>query len=118
MIYYYNSKERGASFALGRTLKTLIETHPKATAPMVLLCIGTDRSTGDSLGPLIGYKLSRRKSNFVTIYGTLDNPVHAVNLNDTISLIQKNIQTLLLSLWMLLLALILILVMSQSALEV
>lgn len=89
MIYYYNAKERGAGFSLGRTLKTLIETHPKASAPIVLLCIGTDRSTGDSLGPLIGYKLSKRKSNFVTIYGTLENPVHAVNLEDTISFIQK-----------------------------
>ena len=25
--------------------------------PIIFVCIGTDRSTGDSLGPLIGYKL-------------------------------------------------------------
>ena len=29
----------------------------KDKRPIIFLCIGTDRSTGDSLGPLIGYKL-------------------------------------------------------------
>ncbi len=29
----------------------------KDNRDIVILCIGTDRSTGDSLGPLVGYKL-------------------------------------------------------------
>ena len=29
----------------------------KQKAGVIFLCIGTDRSTGDSLGPLIGHKL-------------------------------------------------------------
>jgi len=59
---------------------------------LIILCIGTDRSTGDSLGPLIGYKLCnvlKRYSN-VHVLGTLDEPVHAKNLDEKISLI-KNI---------------------------
>lgn len=48
-----------------------------------MLCIGTDRVTGDSLGPLVGYKLSQSRLNSVKIYGTLENPVHALNLADT-----------------------------------
>ncbi|MRX73395.1 spore protease YyaC [Bacillus lacus] len=56
--------------------------------PIVILCIGTDRSTGDSLGPLVGAKLNRQLSQF-PVYGTLKDPVHAVNLEDTIEYINK-----------------------------
>lgn len=84
MIYYYNSNDCLCSYAIGKKLEALIQSHPKASRPIVLLCIGTDRSTGDSLGPLIGYKLSRRKLHGTTVYGTLDHPVHAVNLEETL----------------------------------
>lgn len=89
MIYYYDSNDHGCGFAVGRTLRNLIIDHPKSGCPVVLLCIGTDRSTGDSLGPLIGYKLSRRKPRNLTIYGTLEDPVHAVNLEETLHTIKK-----------------------------
>ena len=58
--------------------------------PLIILCIGTDRSTGDSLGPLIGSKLDNAKLNDFKVYGTLDEPVHAVNLQDTIDRIQSS----------------------------
>jgi putative sporulation protein YyaC len=51
---------------------------------IILLCIGTDRSTGDCLGPLVGYKLKALNTNDVFIYGTLQNPVHAKNLKDVL----------------------------------
>ncbi|KAB3531883.1 spore protease YyaC [Alkaliphilus pronyensis] len=59
---------------------------------IVILCIGTDRSTGDSLGPLIGYKLSSQINRYSNtfVYGTLDDPVHAKNLNSKISNIYLN----------------------------
>jgi len=47
---------------------------------IVVLCIGTDRSTGDCLGPLVGYKLKDLKLKNVHIIGSLDEPVHAKNL--------------------------------------
>lgn len=57
-----------------------LEPILKLNRPIVFFCIGTDRSTGDSLGPLIGYKLKHfSKSNFY-IYGTLENPIHAKNI--------------------------------------
>lgn len=55
---------------------------------LVILCIGTDRATGDSLGPLIGYKLKETVYKNVSLYGHLDEPVHAKNLQDTIIKIQ------------------------------
>lgn len=59
---------------------------------LVFLCIGTDRSTGDALGPIIGHKLSDSLSryNYIHLYGTLDDPVHAKNLPEKLDLIHKS----------------------------
>jgi len=56
---------------------------------IVFVCIGTDRSTGDSLGPLTGYKISNIKHKNVFIHGTLDNPVHAKNLDEVMKNVTK-----------------------------
>lgn len=56
---------------------------------LVVFCIGTDRSTGDALGPIVGSQLERMYVNNVTIYGTLESPVHAVNLQETIEHVQR-----------------------------
>lgn len=55
--------------------------------PLVVLCIGSDRYTGDALGPLIGSHLMEHTDCIV--YGHLDQPVHAGNLVDTINLINR-----------------------------
>lgn len=55
------------------------------TRPIIILCIGTDRSTGDSLGPLVGYKLKHLSTSSIYVYGTLENPVHAKNLPDILN---------------------------------
>lgn len=47
---------------------------------IVFICIGTDRSTGDSLGPLVGYKLKFLSRNNIHVYGCLESPVHSKNL--------------------------------------
>lgn len=59
---------------------------------LLIVCIGTDRSTGDCLGPLIGHKLCNiiKKYSNVHIYGTLDQPVHAKNLSETIDEINSS----------------------------
>lgn len=57
---------------------------------IVLLCIGTDRSTGDSLGPLTGTKLTEKSIPGLTVIGTLEQPVHAENLQSTLDLIHKD----------------------------
>lgn len=58
---------------------------------IIILCIGTDRSTGDSLGPLVGYRLSRYHTLNSTVVGTLDQPVHAANLCETLERIHTEI---------------------------
>lgn len=57
--------------------------------PRVLVCIGTDRSTGDSLGPLVGSRLQEVQHTFFKIVGTLDDPVHASNLTTYIDILDR-----------------------------
>ncbi|TMV50722.1 spore protease YyaC [Paenibacillus mesophilus] len=45
---------------------------------IVFVCIGTDRSTGDALGPLVGTLL--REAGYGQVIGTLDTPCDASNL--------------------------------------
>lgn len=57
---------------------------------IIFVCIGSDRSTGDSLGPLVGYKLKSLSKNNIYIYGTLENPIHAKNIVSTLDEIKSN----------------------------
>jgi putative sporulation protein YyaC len=57
---------------------------------VVFVCIGTDRSTGDSLGPLVGYKISNIKYRNVYVHGCLENPVHAKNIENIIKHINSS----------------------------
>ncbi|MCC3359355.1 spore protease YyaC [Bacillus sp. REN16] len=59
------------------------------TQPIVIFCIGTDRSTGDCLGPLIGTKIAEKGLSHFHVYGTLDEPIHAVNLQEKIEEINQ-----------------------------
>ncbi|MDR3597147.1 spore protease YyaC [Clostridium sp.] len=58
--------------------------------PIVFVCIGSDRSTGDSLGPLVGHKLQYFSRSNIHVYGTLKNPIHAKNIVDTLNGINSN----------------------------
>jgi putative sporulation protein YyaC len=53
---------------------------------IAVVCVGTDRSTGDAFGPIIGSKLQGVSG--INVYGTLDEPVHAINLTATLETIQ------------------------------
>lgn len=91
-VSYFNSAEKYTALELGRALSMLIKEHAYENQTIVFLCIGTDRATGDSLGPLIGYKLSKQNNADYVVYGTLETPVHAKNLHDTISEIKNTYQ--------------------------
>ena len=56
---------------------------------LIVLCIGTDRCTGDALGPLIGSRLLEDGLPHVHIYGTLEHPVHATNLEETLAKLKE-----------------------------
>lgn len=84
-IYYFDSGEQeDTALCAGMLRQMIAEIMRRENRKGVLLfCIGTDRSTGDSLGPLIGHKLKRAglKDRRITVVGTLDSPVHAMIWN-------------------------------------
>lgn len=83
---YYHSCGTGFSPSLfSGQLSRLYRDHPNKNGhlPIRFLCIGSDRVTGDSLGPLIGYKLKKYLPGNVII-GSLEQPVHALNLAETL----------------------------------
>lgn len=84
MLFYYNAALTETPHQMSSQLSKLIAPEVTMDRPIIILCIGSDRSTGDSLGPLIGYKLIKYDIPNVIIYGTLENPVHATNLNATL----------------------------------
>lgn len=92
----YSSKEVRVLFS-DQEAKTRISTHfnmllhkyyPRRQ--IALVGIGTDRATGDSLGPLVGTRIEQLAPSLFPVYGTLDNPVHALNLQEKIREIHKN----------------------------
>ena len=89
-IIYFNSNEQSSAYEMGLALSVLIKKQVLYDKNIVFLCIGSDRATGDCLGPIIGYKLSKyiNQPNFY-IYGTLEQPVHAKNLKDTVTMINQ-----------------------------
>ena len=61
-----------------------IKTH----IPIILVCIGTDRSR-NALGPLVGTKLEQVEITNFQVFGTLDDPVHALNLEEKFRIYRK-----------------------------
>ncbi len=110
-IMYYRADEAFSPEAFGGQLARLVSEirEEKRKKRVLYLCIGSDRSTGDSLGPLIGHMLTCREGSCLPgrykgpggsdrqraacgcpdVLGTLRQPVHAVNLEEIIELIEQ-----------------------------
>lgn len=80
MTFYIDANKTGAAREISSLLKNCILHHRKSWKELVFLCIGTDRLTGDCLGPYVGQQLLCNASEKVHVYGTLSHPVHALNL--------------------------------------
>lgn len=85
--HYYPTGITESCIPFTNQLNHLLVQNHYEQREVIFLCIGSDRATGDSLGPLLGYKLSLYHLKNVSIYGTLDSPVHAQNIKETLELI-------------------------------
>ena len=84
-INYYQPDDPCALARFQNDLLAHLQKKCKKNQPLVLICIGSDRATGDCLGPLVGQSLI--DSPVYSVYGSLQSPVHAKNLDHTIELI-------------------------------
>lgn len=71
---------------LAESLKTCLSGFSE---PPVILCIGSDRVTGDCLGPITGHFLKHEFSLPAFVYGSLSDPVTALNLKDVVEFISE-----------------------------
>jgi putative sporulation protein YyaC len=55
----------------------------------IIICIGTNKISGDDLAPRIGTLLSNLNTFNVPIYGTLESPIHAKNIKNKIEEIKS-----------------------------
>lgn len=55
---------------------------------MVILCIGSSKVIGDSIGPRVGSALLHNENFSKPVYGTTQNPVHSFNLKSTVDFIK------------------------------
>jgi putative sporulation protein YyaC len=87
---YIDIYRNGAVWDLSQAaLKYLNNISVKSS--IIILCIGTDRSTGDSLGPLVGYRLGRYHTLGARVVGNLEQPIHAGNLQETLTRLNNEI---------------------------
>ncbi len=81
--YYFNAFDEEATTKLSNQINDTLKAQRLSKREIVILCIGTDRATGDCLGPLVGEHLKERRPT-LSVYGTLKAPIHALNLEETI----------------------------------
>ncbi|MCH5268149.1 MAG: spore protease YyaC [Lachnospiraceae bacterium] len=119
-INYYHPKNQESLSLFADRLSHYLTEAITMRRPVVFLCIGSDRATGDALGPFIGQQLLEgdrqdikkeepvRSSHSLfhafwmpwktppkgdsLVFGTLHRPVHAVNLAQTISHIYSQLK--------------------------
>lgn len=81
--YSIESSKPGATYKLSKELEALLLETTYPINDIIVFCIGTDRSTGDCLGPLVGDKLSKiHILQNINVFGTLNEPVHAKNIGE------------------------------------
>ena len=81
-------KCNATQFSVSETAFDLHSVLGSLRRPPVLLCIGSDRVTGDCIGPLVGHMLTLRNAA-CEVVGTLESPVTALNLPDTVATLKR-----------------------------
>lgn len=72
------------TLAPGGEVLALKKILPEINAAPVIVCIGSDLSVGDSLGPVTGTKLREKLKGYnVYVYGTLSKPITAHEIKYT-----------------------------------
>ncbi len=66
------------TYAMTESLRKHLTAPMNTGRDIIVVCIGTDRSTGDSFGPFTG-SLLESSTHYPYIYGTLLHPIHRQN---------------------------------------
>lgn len=90
MMHHIHYLDKSAVAYLGEKITQHYNEQP-ACDEIVVVGVGTNRTPGDALGPTIGSLLAKRYADNrqIRVYGTLEKPVHALNLKKTAAYIAK-----------------------------
>ena len=58
-VYYYQSRKRQEIWSFSQMLERFVKTQWRYGDSIQIICIGTDKVSGDSLGPFVGYQLEK-----------------------------------------------------------
>lgn len=83
------TQETSEEEEIAKMAKKLSEILTNTSKQILFLCIGSDRSTGDSLGPMVGTILKDKNIPF-PVFGTLQAPVHALNIKKVLKEIHNS----------------------------
>lgn len=86
--YVFNSASRKNFLEMAKALKTICNNEKP-----IVVCVGSDLTVGDSLGPFVGTTLIKDNELDFFVYGTLENPITAKEvetINKKIKLIHPN----------------------------
>lgn len=83
--YFYEKED--AIKKLTKDIMNIVQDNKNKE--IVIVNIGTDRHIGDSIAPMVGTILTENNVN-VQVYGTLENPIHALNLVKNLEDIKHN----------------------------
>ena len=87
--FLFDTNEKRNMYKFIDKLYDLVDNIDKKYERIAFICIGSDRCTGDCFGPLVGYNLSKCTLYDFDVYGTINTPVHAKNLVETINKIDS-----------------------------
>ncbi|MDQ2086418.1 spore protease YyaC [Herbivorax sp. ANBcel31] len=87
---HFTTNDKTCQFKLNKQILTMASEIEKTYSRIAVVGIGSDRSTGDSFGPLVGYMLSKCSIYDFDVYGTILNPVHAKNIKETVDSIDHS----------------------------
>ncbi len=88
---YFNSSDKYVDKYFFKCLSDLVdfELSQNDYSDIIIACIGTDRATGDALGPIVGHYLSKSSIGHAKVFGTLENPMHAKNIEEIMNNIKS-----------------------------
>ncbi|WP_211222598.1 spore protease YyaC [Paenibacillus daejeonensis] len=90
MMHHIHYLDKSAPAFLADKLVEHAHSYPDLRQ-IVIVGIGTNRSPGDSLGPAVNSLLanSYTGNRRIRLFGTLEKPVHALNLKKTLTYLNK-----------------------------
>lgn len=90
-MHYCHYLDKKCVAYLAEALTEHVDKNPHFSQ-IAVICIGTNHCAGDSLGPMVGTRLTEQwaSDSRITIYGSLDKPVHALNLHETMEQLDNN----------------------------